>query len=99
MAVLRFSVGILAQAIQAIESNPFPSRLTPKNPTSAYLECAAHYAKDMPSSLRNAILDHSSTEKVIKYMDSSLETRALVRTSTAVDVIRGGEKGGLCPDI
>jgi hypothetical protein len=26
-------------------------------------------------------------------MDSALDRRALIRTSTAVDVIRGGEKG------
>jgi Gly-Xaa carboxypeptidase len=30
-------------------------------------------------------------------MDSALETRALVRTSTAVDVIQGGDKGNMSP--
>jgi len=47
----------------------------------------------MPASLRKAILDPSSKAKVLDYMNSSLETRALIRTSTAVDVIKGGEKG------
>ena len=86
-------VGYLAQAIQTIEANPFESRLTAKNPTTEYLKCTALHSKNMPSSLRDAILDSPSSSKVLKYMDSSLETRALIRTSTAVDVILGGEKG------
>lgn len=87
------TVGYLAQVIQAIEANPFTSRLTDHNPTTEYLKCTALHSKSMPSSLREAILDSPSSSKVLKYMDSSLETRALIRTSTAVDVIRGGEKG------
>ena len=47
----------------------------------------------MPLSLRIAVLDPSTSDEVLKYMDSSSERRALVRTSTAVDIIRGGEKG------
>jgi Gly-Xaa carboxypeptidase len=50
----------------------------------------------MPSELRKAILDASAVDKVIEYLDNSPETRALIRTSTAVDVVRGGEKGNLC---
>lgn len=46
----------------------------------------------MPLPLRDAILSPSSKNKVIEYMDGSLETRALVRTSTAIDVVHGGEK-------
>jgi Gly-Xaa carboxypeptidase len=46
----------------------------------------------MPSKLRDAILDPEARETVVKYMDRSLDTRALVRTSTAVDVVSGGEK-------
>jgi hypothetical protein len=86
-------VGYLAQAIQAIEANPFESRLTAKNPTTEYLKCTGLHSKNMPSSLRDDILNSPTSSKVLKYMDSSLETRALIRTSTAVDVIRGGEKG------
>ncbi len=76
-----------------IEEKPFSSCLTPENPTLAYLETAAAYAKNMPSELRDAILNSPSEAKLIEYMDSSLETRALVRTSTAVDIVCGGEKG------
>lgn len=86
-------VGYLAQAIQAIEASPFTSRLTNNNPTTVYLKSTALNSKSMPLSLRKAILDPSSSTEVLKYMDSSLERRALVRTSTAVDIMRGGEKG------
>ena len=47
----------------------------------------------MPTDLRSAILNHDLEGKVLEYMDSSTERRALVRTSTAVDIISGGEKG------
>ena len=86
-------VGYLAQAVQAIEGNPFKSRLTDQNPTIEYLKSTALHSKSMPASLRKAILNSPSSNEVLKYMDISLQTRALVRTSTAVDVIRGGEKG------
>lgn len=91
--LLQNAVGYLAQAIQAIEANPFSSKLTDRNPTTEYLRSTAMYSKNMPSSLRKAILSSSSSSEVLKYLDSSLETRALVRTSTAVDIIRGGGKG------
>ncbi|KAG0647941.1 Carboxypeptidase [Hyphodiscus hymeniophilus] len=85
-------IGYLAQAINAIEASPFTSRLTNKNPTTVYLKIAALHSKNMPLSLRKAILDPSSSNEVLNYMDSSLERRALVRTSTAVDIMRGGEQ-------
>ncbi|KAH9206171.1 Gly-Xaa carboxypeptidase [Leptodontidium sp. 2 PMI_412] len=92
------AIGYLARIIQAIEDNPFQSRLTPANPTSNYLKTIALYAKDIPSDLRKAILDPRSADKVLKYMDSSVDSRALVRTSTAVDVVQGGEKSNALPE-
>jgi Gly-Xaa carboxypeptidase len=87
-------VGYLAIIIQEIENHPFKSKLSDLNPTTIFLKTAARYAKDMPKELKEAILDNKGVERVISYMDSSLDTRALIRTSTAVDVVRGGEK---CP--
>ncbi|KAH7410653.1 Gly-Xaa carboxypeptidase [Cadophora sp. MPI-SDFR-AT-0126] len=92
------AIGYLARIIQVIENNPFPSRLTAENPTSTYLKTIALHAKDIPSDLRKAILDPQSADKVLKYMDSSLDSRALVRTSTAVDVVQGGEKSNALPE-
>ncbi|MAD84974.1 MAG: hypothetical protein CL912_18605 [Deltaproteobacteria bacterium] len=67
--------------------------MTAENPTSTYLKTVALHAKDIPADLRKAILDPRSADKVLKYMENSPETRALIRTSTAVDVVQGGEKG------
>lgn len=47
----------------------------------------------MPQELRDAILGPHASEKILEYMDASRERRAMVRTSTAVDVISGGDKG------
>ena len=88
-------VGYLAQIITTIERNQFESQLTSKNPTSEYLKLAALFSKDMPAELRESILDSTKIDKVIEYMNSSPQTRTLIRTSTAVDVVRGGEKGTL----
>lgn len=84
-------VGYLAQIIQKIEENQFPSRLTNINPTKAYLQTAAHHAKTMDKSLRDAILA-GSTDKVVEYLNQDPVTRANLRTTTAVDVIQGGVK-------
>ncbi|KUJ12530.1 Gly-Xaa carboxypeptidase [Mollisia scopiformis] len=92
------SIGYLAQVIQKIEENQFPSRLTSKNPTKAFLQTAAHHAKTMDKNLRDAILDPKSVDKVIVYLNSDFQTRALVRTSTAVDVIEGGVKSNALPE-
>jgi Gly-Xaa carboxypeptidase len=53
---------------------------------------AARHSKTMPKSLRSAILDPRSTEKVIEYLNRDQSTRARIRTTTAVDVIHGGSK-------
>ncbi|KAH7346269.1 Gly-Xaa carboxypeptidase [Rhexocercosporidium sp. MPI-PUGE-AT-0058] len=92
------AIGYLARIIQAIEDHPFQSRLTSANPTSYYLKTIALHAKDIPSDLQKAILDPKSADRVLEYMNSSLDSRALVRTSTAVDIIQGGEKSNVLPE-
>jgi Gly-Xaa carboxypeptidase len=87
------AVGYLAQVIRIIEDQPFKSKITRHNPTLTYLRQAARLSKSMPEELREAILGPRSNEKILEYMDSSRERRAMVRTSTAVDVISGGDKG------
>lgn len=46
----------------------------------------------MDKSLRDAILDPRSVDKVISYLHNDPKTKALVRTTTAVDIIQGGVK-------
>ena len=87
------AVGFVAQIIRLIEDHPFKSQLVRSNPTLTYLRQAALHSKDMPGDLREAILGTQSSKKLLEYMDSDRERRAMVRTSTAVDVIQGGDKG------
>jgi hypothetical protein len=58
-----------------------------------YLRQAALMSKNMPNCLRDAILGADSDGKILEYMDASRERRAMVRTSTAVDLVSGGDKG------
>jgi hypothetical protein len=86
------TVGYLVQAIQNIEENQFPSHLTDKNPTKAYLRTAIQDAKTIDKSLRDAVRDPRSIDKVIEYLNRDPATWALVRTSTAADVVQGEVK-------
>lgn len=87
------AVGFLAQIIRLIEDHPFKSQLVRQNPTLTFLRQAALLSTDMPDDLREAILGPHSSKKLLEYMDGDRERRAMVRTSTAVDVIQGGDKG------
>ncbi|OAG35252.1 hypothetical protein AYO21_10588 [Fonsecaea monophora] len=92
------AIGFLAQIIRLIEDHPFQSQLVRNNPTLTYLRQAALYSKQMPEDLREAILGAQSSKRLLEYMDSDRERRAMIRTSTAVDVIQGGDKVNSLPE-
>ncbi|KAJ9607100.1 Gly-Xaa carboxypeptidase [Cladophialophora chaetospira] len=92
------TVGFLAQVIRLIEDHPFKSQLVRNNPTLTYLRQAALYSKQMPEDLRQAVLGSQSSKKLLDYMDQDRERRAMIRTSTAVDVIQGGDKVNSLPE-
>lgn len=75
-----------------IEGNHFVPQLRQDNPTFVYLKRAALHAKDMPGNLRWAILDPDGKNVLMEYLQSSIDTKALIQTTTAVDVVRGGDK-------
>lgn len=87
------SIDYLAKIITLVSDHQFPTKLTNRNPTTKYLSVAAKHGKTMPEELRHAILDPERMAEVLEYLSSSAEMKALVRTSSAVDVIQGGEKG------
>ncbi|KIX05815.1 uncharacterized protein Z518_03787 [Rhinocladiella mackenziei CBS 650.93] len=92
------AIGFLSQVIGLIEDHPFKSQLVRQNPTLIYLRQAALQSKTMPQDLREAILGAQSSKKILDYMDGDRERRAMVRTSTAVDVIQGGDKVNSLPE-
>ena len=94
LALIRsLPVGFLAQVIAIIEDHPFAPHISRRNPTLNYLQRAARFSKSMPDELRKAILDDKSSEELLKYLEASRDRRALVRTTTAADLISGGDKG------
>ncbi|KAK6382227.1 Gly-Xaa carboxypeptidase [Exophiala oligosperma] len=92
------AIGFLAQTIRLIEDHPFPSQLIRHNPTLIYLRQAALLSKNMPDDLREAILGSQSSRKLLEYLDNDRERRAMVRTSTAIDVVQGGDKVNSLPE-
>lgn len=87
------AIDCLAKIITSVNENQFHSQLTDRNPVMKYLALAARYGKDMSDELRDAIFDPEKIGVVLGYLEADVEMRALVRTSIAVDVVRGGEKG------
>lgn len=97
------SIGIMAELERLIESDPFDPIFTPENPTFDYLQClAVHGGESMSWRLRTSILrsgfDKLANAYVMKYLSSNKLTKFLIRTSQAMDIIRGGEKNNALPE-
>ncbi|EXJ95212.1 hypothetical protein A1O1_00332 [Capronia coronata CBS 617.96] len=92
------AIGFLAQVIALLEDHAFKSQLIRQNPTLTFLRQAALLSQSMPGDLREAILSAQSSKKLLEYMDADRERRAMIRTSTAVDVIQGGDKVNSLPE-
>ena len=93
MPPLSTTVGKLARAIVRLESNQMPASL--QSPTAEMLR---YLAPEMPVHLRAAIANWWLLGPlVMSRLESGRATNALVRTTTAVTVIRGGSKPNLVP--
>lgn len=97
------SIGIMADLEKLIESDPFDPIFTPENPTFDFLQClAVHGGESMGWRLRTAILrsgyDKLANTYVMNYLSSNKLTKFLIRTSQAMDIIRGGEKNNALPE-
>ncbi|ORY31765.1 carboxypeptidase s precursor [Naematelia encephala] len=95
-------IGIMSQVINGLETNPFEPKLTPASPILTSLMCAAKYSPDFPKSYK-AMLESEgpkSWPKLAKMLSEvSVGERALISTTTAVDVIRGGVKVNALPEL
>ncbi|MGY5453330.1 M20 family peptidase [Agarivorans sp. MS3-6] len=78
------NIGILANAITKLESNPFPVSLT-----DSVREQFKAMAPHMTEQQREQIKDDKS---LLNYLYSNPITRAMIHTTTAVTVINGGVK-------
>ncbi|EGV64290.1 hypothetical protein CANTEDRAFT_113932 [Yamadazyma tenuis ATCC 10573] len=97
------SIGMISELVYLLENNPFEPLLTSKNPTLNMLQCVAtHFGDKLPPSYREAILkadyDTKSNQIVVDALQKDVATRYFIRTSQAVDIIKGGEKANALPE-
>ncbi|KAH8085208.1 putative Gly-X carboxypeptidase [Filobasidium floriforme] len=91
-------IGLLAQAINKLESHPFPTALTSASPYLKYLTCLADYAPDLPKDLRKSIKTPSKWKKLAAGLSKDPQQRAFLGTTQAVDLIKGGVKVNALPE-
>ncbi|SCW03157.1 LAFE_0G04214g1_1 [Lachancea fermentati] len=97
------TIGVAAQLIELMESRPFDFSFTSENPFYGLLTCIAEHKRDLPEEIKYAILDAPYSEKskgnLIKFISKQKLMRELLRTSQAVDIIRGGIKANALPEV
>ncbi|KND88095.1 Carboxypeptidase S [Tolypocladium ophioglossoides CBS 100239] len=92
-------IGIMADAIHALEALVYAPRLPQTSPFRRVLECRARYspAKVQPW-LRRALLHAGEHEIAQRLADEASDEQWLMQTSQAVDVIAGGIKVNALPE-
>lgn len=92
-------IGIMADAIVALENEPYSPRLTQSSPFRRVLECRTKYSPDAVQPwLRDALLSGSEKDIAVKLAEEETEEKWLVQTSQAIDVIAGGVKVNALPE-
>ncbi|KAL8279436.1 hypothetical protein RQP46_008248 [Phenoliferia psychrophenolica] len=95
-------LGLLSLLIAAIERNPHDPLLTRKNPFYSQLVCAAEYGTTISASTRKLIEKSKTCEKALHKLGAmlggDLDSRTMVTTTQAVDLISGGIKVNALPE-
>jgi carboxypeptidase PM20D1 len=87
------AVGRIARAVGRVQDHPMPLRLTP-----LVADMLARLRHVMPASRRRLLgLAGLATPLITRVMAATPQTEALVRTTTAPTVIRGGVKANVLP--
>lgn len=97
------AIGIMGELAKDIEEDPYESILTERNPILKFLQCIAVASGDKMKSIERKTIFRAGFDKFANSLiRSSLSkkklTKYLIRTSQAVDVIRGGEKVNALPE-
>ncbi|MCM6773440.1 M20/M25/M40 family metallo-hydrolase [Nocardia sp. CDC159] len=89
----RTAVGRIARAVSRLQERPMPLRMTP-----VVLDMLTALRPELPAPLRRAlgVLPHGGAA-VARVLALRPQTEALVRTTTAPTVIRGGVKANVLP--
>ncbi|KAI0841219.1 carboxypeptidase S [Hypoxylon sp. FL0890] len=92
-------IGIMGDAIVALENEPYSPRLTLASPFRRVLECRTKYSPDAVQPwLRDELLSGSEKDIAVKLTEEDTDEKWLVQTSQAIDVITGGVKVNALPE-
>lgn len=106
------SIGILANAIVHLENHPQHPKLTRDSPIYGFLQCEGKWAPEMPHALKKVIEGSEKSEVLLKVLEHELleldkkqsgfggkgPIAAVLSTTQAVDLIRGGVKVNALPE-
>lgn len=96
------SIGLLSKLISEIEDEEFNSIISNSNPVLNQLQCVAEHSPTVDKELKNNILkahlDATSNAKLLDFLTKDIESKYLVTTSQAVDIIQGGVKSNALPE-
>lgn len=96
------SIGLLAKLVSRIEDKEFDSIISNVNPVLNQLQCVAEHSTTVDKTLKKNILrahlDKCANRKVLDFLTLDLESKYLVTTSQAVDIIHGGVKSNALPE-
>lgn len=94
-------IGIISRLVKEIEAHPYMSELENSNPTLGFYRCLAEHSPNMNKQLRRTILDIDFGEHrslLTKHIEGIPNQKYLIKTSQAVDIIRGGVKINALPE-
>ncbi|EJT98488.1 carboxypeptidase S [Dacryopinax primogenitus] len=103
------AIGILASIITVLETNPPEAKLTRTNPLYQTLRCVAEYSPSLPAGAKRLIESSEHSDSALSQLgnwvlhalpsNALLPTGgALMSTTQAVDVVRGGVKANVLPE-
>lgn len=96
------AIGLMLKLASAIEDDQYLALLSAESPFMQHLVCAAVHATDMLATMRKAILSASknkvANKKVVSYLEKLPIAKYLVKTSQAIDIVKGGEKANSLPE-
>ena len=92
-------IGIMAEIITALETNPYQPEIIEDGPTHRHLICEARYSSGAIPELKR-LIDKNDLSGAAKLLaEESLLKRYLVQTSQAVDVIHAGVNVNALPEM
>lgn len=94
-------MGALAVRLESQETR-FKPTLSTRNPVFGFLQCVAANSKELEDSYRDAILQagtsKSANQRVVHALSATRNTKYMIVTSQALDIVNGGLKVNALPE-